>query len=123
MKKILICVLIGVIAISLAGCGNNPGKSTQKSEALPEEINFGILRVPNDETIAMVEGLFDEYFKEKGIKCNLTVFDSGAEANQALASGSIDFATMGNVNAVTALSRELGVEMIWIHEVLGEIEA
>lgn len=120
VKMIAVSFLIVVIVFSITGCGNDQNES---SDVLPEEINFGILRVPNDETIAMVEGMFDEYFTEKGIKCNFIVFDSGVEANQALASGSIDFATMGNVNAVTSLSRELGVEMIWIHEVLGEIEA
>ena len=132
MKKLLIFVLIAFVAVSLSACGGNeqsgePAENetatTEETESLPEEIRFGILRVPNDETIAMVEGMFDEYFGEKGIESKFTVFDSGAEANQALASGSIDFATMGNVNAVTALSRDLGVELIWIHEVLGEIEA
>jgi taurine transport system substrate-binding protein len=121
LKIILTVIMVGVISISLVACGGDSGN--QKSESLPEEINFGILRVPNDETIAMVEGLFDKHFKEKGMKINLIVFDSGAEANQALASGSIDFATMGNVNAVTSLARNLGTEMIWIHEILGEIEA
>jgi len=122
-KKILLVLLIGLLTIFLVSCGGDSDKSEKTAKSLPEEINFGILRVPNDETIAIVEGMFDKYFGDKGIEYKLTVFDSGAEANRALASGSIDFATMGNVNAVTALARDLGVEMIWIHEVLGEIEA
>ncbi len=122
-KKLFMVLLVGLLAVFLVACGGDSDKSEQSAEALPEEINFGILRVPNDETIAIVEDMFEEYFGEKGIEYNLIVFDSGAEANQALASGSIDFATMGNVNAVTACARDLGVEMIWIHEVLGEIEA
>lgn len=120
-KKTLFVVLIAVVALSLTACGNNSQK--QADDSLPDEINFGILRVPNDETIAMVEGYFDDYFTDKGIETKFTVFDSGSEANQALASDSIDFATMGNINSVTALSRDLGVELIWIHETLGEIEA
>jgi len=123
LKKLFFLSLLGIILLALTACGNKQDKANQGSEALPEEINFGILRVPNDETIAIAEGLFDKYFTEKGINCNFIIFDSGVEANKALASGSIDFATMGNTNAITALSRELGVEMIWIHEVLGEIEA
>ncbi|HLV09385.1 MAG TPA: aliphatic sulfonate ABC transporter substrate-binding protein [Halanaerobiales bacterium] len=118
IKQVLLIVLMITIAFVLVACDNNSEKAD-----LPEEINFGILRVPNDETIAIQEGLFDRYFTEKGIDCNFIVFDSGSEANKALASGSIDFATMGNINAITGLSRELDVEMIWIHEVLGEIEA
>ncbi len=123
VKRVLLLALVGLIAVFLVGCGGDSGNANQTAKSLPEEINFGILRVPNDETIAIAEGLFDKYFTDKGIKCNLIVFDSGAEANKALASGSIDFATMGNTNAIIALSRDLDVEMVWIHEVLGEIEA
>ncbi|MGM0409368.1 MAG: ABC transporter substrate-binding protein [Bacillota bacterium] len=122
LKKTLFVVLIAAITLSLAACGDGT-QEKNNAESLPDEINFGILRVPNDETIAMVEGYFDDYFTDRGIEVNFTVFDSGSEANQALASDSIDFATMGNINSVTALSRDLGVELIWIHEILGEIEA
>ncbi len=130
LKKLSVILLISILVFSVSGCGNDSTQNEQASknesteeQALPEEINFGILRIPNDETIALAEGYFDKYFTEKGIEVNTTVFDSGAEANQALASGSIDFATMGNTNAITALSRELNVEMIWLHEVLGDNEA
>ncbi|MFP4372659.1 MAG: MetQ/NlpA family ABC transporter substrate-binding protein [Halanaerobium sp.] len=128
-KKILLLLLITALALSLTACGNDQAENgadvenTGSEESLPEEINLGILRVPNDETIALAEGFFDEYFTDRGIEVNTRVFDSGAEANQALASGSIDFATMGNTNAITALARDLDVELVWIHEVLGENEA
>ncbi|RAK04029.1 taurine transport system substrate-binding protein [Halanaerobium saccharolyticum] len=125
LKKILLIFLISALALTLTACGNDQAQNenTVSQESLPEEINFGILRVPNDETIAIAEGFFDEYFTNRGIEVNTRVFDSGVEANQALASGSIDFATMGNTNAITALARDLNVELIWIHEVLGENEA
>ena len=129
-KKIFSVLLITVLALILTACGNNQTQNEEAQvenkaaeESLPEEINFGILRVPNDETIALAEGFLDKYFTDRGIEVNTRVFDSGAEANQALASGSIDFATMGNTNAITALARDLKVELVWIHEVLGENEA
>ncbi|HHT50118.1 MAG TPA: ABC transporter substrate-binding protein [Eubacteriaceae bacterium] len=121
LRRILILLLIAILSSTLIGCGNNQDKDA--GEEYPQEVNFGILRVPNEETIAIAEGFFDKYFRDKGIKTNFIVFDSGVDANKALASGSIDFATMGNTNAIIALSRELKVEMVWIHEVLGEIEA
>lgn len=121
-KKILLLLLIATLALVLTACGSEEAQDTG-ADNLPEEINFGILRVPNDETIAIAEGFFDEYFTDRGIKVNTRIFDSGVEANQALASGSIDFATMGNTNSITALARDLNVELIWIHEVLGENEA
>ncbi len=130
LKKILLLVLITALTLTLTACGNDQAQdgeveveNTAAEESLPEEINFGILRVPNDQTIAIAEGFFDNYFTERGIEVNTRVFDSGVEANQALASGSIDFATMGNTNAITALARDLNVELVWIHEVLGENEA
>ena len=119
-KNVSLILMVVVLTFSLVACGSNG--DNEEEEALPKEINFGILRVPNDETIAIAEGMFDKYFGDKGIKVNTTVFDSGAEANQAIASGGIDFATMGNVNAVVSLAKDLDAEMIWIHEVLGEIE-
>ncbi|WP_202709900.1 glycine betaine ABC transporter substrate-binding protein [Sporosalibacterium faouarense] len=125
-KRMLSIILIGIVMLSFVACNGTSEKNNQSSEntsSIPKEINFGILRVPNDETIAISNGLFDKYFEDKGIKCNYIVFDSGSDANKALASGSIDFATMGNTNAIIALSMDLDVEMIWIHEVLGEIEA
>ncbi|PTV98255.1 taurine transport system substrate-binding protein [Halanaerobium saccharolyticum] len=130
LKKLFLLFIVAALALTLTACGSDQAQNdssetenTAAQESLPEEINFGILRVPNDETIAVAEGFFDDYFTERGIEVNTRVFDSGVEANQALASGSIDFATMGNTNAITALARELNVELIWIHEVLGENEA
>ena len=129
MKKILksaiSILLIGVLLCSITSCSSNnkEGEAGNSTISLPKEINFGILRVPNDETLAISEGLFNNYFEKKGIKCNFITFDSGVDANKALASGSIDFATMGNINAIIALAKGLNVKMIWIHEVLGEIEA
>ncbi|MFZ7119530.1 MAG: glycine betaine ABC transporter substrate-binding protein [Eubacteriaceae bacterium] len=120
-KKFFIVLLSLIIVFSVTACSNSGGSN--EGNSLPEEINFGILRVPNDETIAIAENLFDKYFQNLGITCNYIVFDSGREANAALASGSIDFAAMGNTNAIIALATGLDVEMFWIDEVLGEIEA
>ncbi len=112
MKKVLL-VLILVVVLVLTSCGANEEKI----------INIGYLRVPNDETVAKNMGYIDEYFKEQGVTVNYIVVDSGVEANKAFASKSIDFATMGNTNGVVALSKGLDTELIWIHEVLGSIEA
>ena len=120
-KNAVLVVLTVTLIVTLAACGDKSANGSQGS-TLPEEINIGYLRVPNDETLAIAEGMFDKYFTERGIKCNFIAFDSGVQANKALASGSVDFATMGNTNAIIALATGIDVEMIWIHEVLGEIE-
>lgn len=127
LRNILTLIIILALTVfSLSGCVGKVDAFAQDNisqGALPKEINIGILRVPNDENIAIRQSIFDKYFTESGIKCNFIVFDSGVDANKAFASESIDFATMGNTNAIVALSRGLDVELIWIHEVLGDIEA
>ncbi|QSX09386.1 ABC transporter substrate-binding protein [Alkalibacter rhizosphaerae] len=117
-KRGFVLLLVLLLAFSMVGCSGDGD-----DEALPEVINIGVLRVPNDQTLAIAEGLLDDHFGEMGIECKYIIFDSGVEANQALASGSIDFASMGNTNAIVSLARDLDVEMIWIHEILGDIEA
>lgn len=118
-KKGLVLLLVLLLSVSGMACSGGGDSDAD----LPKEINIGILRVPNDETLAIAEGYLDDYFGEKGVACNYIIFDSGVEANKALASGSIDFATMGNTNAIISLTMDLDVEMVWIHEILGEIEA
>ena len=95
------------------------------TDAIPVEnqINVGLLRVPNDEILAKAGGILDENFEKMGYKVNYSVFDSGVDANKALASGDIDFASMGYTNGIIALSRNIDVELVWIHEILGRAEA
>ncbi|MDO5301983.1 MAG: MetQ/NlpA family ABC transporter substrate-binding protein [Tissierellia bacterium] len=120
MKRFLTLIVMVAVVISLAACG-----PTQKTETgdQPQAVNVGILRVPNDEMIAKTENLFQKYFQDQGIEVNFVVFDSGVDANKAFLSGDIDFASMGHTNGVVALAQGLPVELVWIHEVLGEIEA
>lgn len=115
--KIGMILIIAVLSATLMGCEKGGSE-----DGLPKEVNIGYLRVPNDEMVAKTMGIYDQYFTEQGITCNFIIFDSGVDANKALASGSIDFATMGNTNAIIALSSGVDVELIWIHEVLGKIE-
>jgi taurine transport system substrate-binding protein len=104
--------------LGLSGCSS---KEETTSE-YPEEINFGVLRVPNDEILAISANILQDNFTDLGIEVNLIPFDSGVQANKAFASNSIDFATMGNTNSIIALAKDLNVELIWIHEVLGDVE-
>ncbi|MFO8070075.1 MAG: ABC transporter substrate-binding protein [Alkalibacterium sp.] len=111
-------LMTSMAALTLTGCSSQDEAVANQ----PEEITIGYLRVPNDEMVALSSGLYEEYFEDKGIETNFIVFDSGVDANKALASGSIDFASMGNTNGVIALASDIGTELIWLHEILGEIE-
>ncbi|MFW6299053.1 MAG: glycine betaine ABC transporter substrate-binding protein [Bacillota bacterium] len=111
MKKLMILLLFTPFFL-VTGCDNgNP------------EINLGMLKVPNDAILAKQMGLFEEKFGELGYDVNYIYNDSGVEANQALASGDLDFATMGNINALVALGTDIDAELFWIHETLGDVEA
>lgn len=88
----------------------------------PRVVNIGYLRVPNDEMLAISQDSIKQALAKENINVHFTVFDSGVEANQALASKSIDFASMGITNGVIAMSKNLPVELIWIHEILGTNE-
>lgn len=118
--QVLFVMLVGLLVFT--ACGDEASEGNESGENQPEVVNIGYLRVPNDEMVAKTEGFFDQYFADLGIETNFVVFDSGVEANQAFASGSVDFASMGNTNGIIALSRGLDVELIWLHEILGEIE-
>jgi taurine transport system substrate-binding protein len=111
MKKLYIICLLAVLVL-LTGCKGNEN-----------EVNIGLLKVPNDAILAKQMGLFDEKFSELGYDVNYYTFDSGVDANKAIVSGDIDFATMGNINSLVALGSNLDAELIWIHETLGEVEA
>ncbi len=112
-RVLLVLILLFTVVVVVASCGANEEKV----------INIGYLRVPNDETVAKSMGYIDAYFKDQGVRVNYIIVDSGVEANKAFASKSIDFATMGNTNGIVALSKGLDTELVWIHEVLGSIEA
>ncbi|MDY0276478.1 MAG: glycine betaine ABC transporter substrate-binding protein [Acholeplasma sp.] len=112
MKRLGIFILVLLLGGLLVSC--NKKKDT---------INLGLLKVPNDAMLAKQMGLFEENFNKIGYKVKYYYFDSGVEANKAIISKDIDFATMGNTNGLVALGKNLDTELIWIHETLGEVEA
>jgi len=119
MKKLLVSLIAIGLVLGLSSCSNED----QETTTYPETVKFGVLRVPNDETLAITTGILTDNFAELGINCEFIPFDSGSQANNALVSNSIDFATMGNTNAIVALATGIDVQLCWIHEVLGDVEA
>lgn len=107
-----------MVLLTITACGSN-----NENGDFPKKVKIGIIRVPNDTTVAMSKSYFEEFFNDKGIKTEFIFFDSGVAANQAFSSGSVDFAEMGHTNGVVALANNLPVNLIWIHEILGSNEA
>jgi taurine transport system substrate-binding protein len=124
MKKNLSLWLILIAFVALGfftGCSKKPAvsKSASADANLPKTVNIGTQQIPNDESIAKAKHFFDDF----GVTVNLREFESGASVVNALASGSIDLGLMGTTPAVTAISNNLGIEVIWIHGILGKSEA
>jgi len=111
MKKLLILVSL-VLSLFLVGCNRNDNV-----------VRLGMLRVPNDGMLAKNMGLFEEKLNALGYVVEYYYFDSGVDANKAIVSADIDFAGMGNINALVALGSNLDASLIWIDETLGDVEA
>jgi taurine transport system substrate-binding protein len=119
LKSVLWVVgFILVLALPLAGCGNSDSKAT--TAAKPDAVNIGYQDIPNDEILAKAK---DWYESELGVKVNFKKFDSGRDVNNAFASNSIDIALMGSTPAAVGLSRGLGYDVFWIHDVIGAAES
>ncbi len=118
MKRLLTVFISGVLSMSvLTGCGGSSGSS---STGEVTKVVIGTQEMPNDEGLAKA---LDYFAEEMGVEVEIMSFDSGKDVNTAIASGSIDFGLMGNCPAALAIAQDLGVEFIWIHEVLGSVES
>lgn len=111
MRKLQIVLLL-MLMVLFTGCSGDA-----------KVVDIGLLMVPNDAILAKQMGLFEEKFGELGYEVNYSVYDSGSSANVAIVTGETDFATMGNINGLVALGRNMDAELIWIHETLGAVEA
>ncbi|HEX5350907.1 MAG TPA: ABC transporter substrate-binding protein [Trichococcus sp.] len=112
-------------ALLFAACGN-AGTATDSSTAsatdsdLPDKVVIATLEMPNDEGIAKAEGYFED---EMGVPIEIVQFESGKAINQAMVSGAVDFGLTGSGSAVLGIASGIPIEMIWIHETLGSVEA
>ncbi|MHC1719170.1 MAG: aliphatic sulfonate ABC transporter substrate-binding protein [Clostridiaceae bacterium] len=102
-------------AVLYTGCGANKTPSGD----LPPVVNIGTQEMPNDEKIAIARKYFEE---EMGVKVNIIKFEAGSIRN-ALISKDIDFALLGSSSATLGIASGIDVELIWVHEVLGDSEA
>lgn len=116
-KRVLANIIMTtVIATLFVGCGTSENKTA--SSGLPKVVNIGTQQMPNDEKIAIARGFFEE---ELGVKVNIIEFNAG-DIRNALVSKNIDFALLGSSSATLGIASGIDVEMIWIHEVLGDAE-
>lgn len=120
-KKAAACVMAVVMAGSVfAGCGKKDSSSQKSSSKEVTTVTIGTQEMPNDEGIAKAKDLLE---KNMGVKVKLVKFSSGKDVNNALKAKSIDFGLEGSTVSSLALSSGIPIKVIWIHEVLGDIES
>lgn len=111
-------------ALLFAACGGadsaNDSSTASADGDLPEKVVIATLEMPNDEGIAKAEGYFED---ELGVPVEVVQFESGKAINQAMVSGAVDFGLTGSGSAVLGIASGIPIEMIWIHETLGSVEA
>ena len=89
------------------------------AEEMPKELIIGYQVVPNPETVVKELGWNE---KQLGIPVKWIRFDSGRHVNKALAEGSIDIGLVGTSPTAAAISQGTPIEVIWIHDVIGDSE-
>ena len=122
MKKgILLLFLFVFITVGTAGCKeNHAGGGAGESSESPAKITLGVQKLITPELIVRYENKYEEYLGEN---VEIVQFDSGADVNTALASGAIDIGMMGTSVAATGLSNDVGIEVIWINDIIGSAES
>lgn len=116
IKKILANVIMASLITTLfVGCGTS--KDETSSDA-PKVVNIGTQQLADDERIAIEKGFFEE---EIGVKVNIIEFQAG-DLRNALVSKDIDFALLGSASAALGIASGMDIEMIWIHDIIGESE-
>lgn len=121
MRKLISLALASVMALSvmMTGCGGSKEATTSDGKLI---VKIGTQQMPNDEGIAKALNYFQEEMGDS-VSVEIVEFSSGKDVNTALAAGSIDFGLEGSCPASLAIAQDLGVELIWVHEVLGDVES
>lgn len=114
------------IGILVTGCSGSKTASTtgnaQASDsALPKEIRLGYFQSPNGELLAKGEKLLEKKFP--GVSIKYVQFDVGRDVNTAMASGSIDIATIGTPPGTTGIVNDLPYKIYYLHDIIGASEA
>lgn len=118
MKKIMLILL----TILLASCTEKGSKKVSELK----EVNVGYVDVTgsgllSDTTgIARDKGFFDEEFAKIGVKLNLIpMTGAGPAINEALASGSLDLGTLGDVPAVLGKANGVDTKIVSYSDLSG----
>ena len=121
-------LLSAILSIGILTTGCSAVKSSSTTEttkaadsALPKEIRLGYFQSPNGELLAKGEKLLEKRFP--GVTIKYVQFDIGRDVNTAMASGSIDIATIGTPPGTTGIVNDLPYKIYYLHDIIGASEA
>ena len=113
MKRVLACLLIGLMAIASFGCGS-PGEKAQPVGT----INISYVKLPLN-VPSIVEkklGLFEKEFGRDNIKVSFPEILEGPKMTEALAAGSLDVCNaLGGTSAILAAANGVDLKIIGIY--------
>ncbi|OPJ60816.1 glycine betaine ABC transporter substrate-binding protein [Clostridium chromiireducens] len=115
------------VGILITGCSGAKTSSTATStqqatdSAQPKEIRLGYFQSPNGELLAKGEKLLEKKFP--GVTIKYVQFDVGRDVNTAMASGSIDIATIGTPPGTNGIVNDLPYKIYYLHDIIGASEA
>ena len=90
------------------------------AEEIPKELVIGYQVIPNPETIVKDLGW---HGKTLGIPIKWIKYDSGRHVIAALSAGNVDIALVGSSPCAAGISKNIPMEVIWIHDVIGDGES
>lgn len=117
-SSILLSAILS-IGVLMTGCSSKNTEAT--GTGLPNEIRIGYFQSPNGELLAKGEKLLEKKFPDVEIK--YVQFDVGRDVNTAIASGSIDIATIGTPPGTTGIVNNLPYKIYYLHDIIGASEA
>ena len=147
IKNLVVLLLTFALSVSaLTGCGKESGADTKVSNAdkqsktvkedkelerkdpitgeeYPNEIRIGLLNGSLIDSVAKLEGFYDDFKEETGVTASTYFFESGRDVNNAYASDSVDVATFGSSPISLGTTNNLGYDVIYLNDTIGEIEA
>lgn len=138
MRKIFLSRIISLVsamllaAVGFTGCGSESESSdaTQSSESASDSAASNDSGTSDEKvTVRLADmtsagsvifyyaehaGIIDKNFDGLNVEYELSDFGSGPAQNEAFASGSIDFSSMGNMPAITGVSNDYGYKILGI---------
>lgn len=117
--RVMTSILLGVLSLSLVGCGSNVNtqagaSNTNDSSATEPTITIGYMTSVDPEMVAIAENFFPKYMHAH---VQWKLFPSGPAALAAIDSGSLQFMTeIGNPPVVSAIAQGIPLQVIWAQE-------